>query len=288
MRSPISKCEVLQPKSLKQAIDLLSEGPPATPLAGGTDLFVLLNAGTLKQRRFLDLWALDELRGIRKTREALVLGALTTFTEIRRSPIVKRVLPVLQEAARVIGGIQIQNRGTLAGNVANGSPAGDSLPVLAVAEADVVLAGPRGERKAPFTGFYTAYRKSVLAPDELIARFEFPLARVHGMRFWFRKVGTRQAQAISKVVIAAGARVGRGKRIEEARIAVGSVAPTVIRLPKTEALLRGKRLGGSLALLARECAMAEVAPIDDIRSTAEYRRTVVGNLVTAWLAGLRP
>lgn len=284
MRSAISKCEVVQPRDLKEAIEILSQGEPITPIAGGTDLFVLLNAGAIRQRRFLDLWALDELRGIRETKEALVLGALTTFTEIRRSAVVKRTLPVLQEAARVIGGIQIQNRGTLAGNVANGSPAGDSLPVLAVSEANVVLAGPRGERKVPFTGFYTGYRKSVMAPDELIARFEFPLARLDGMRFWFRKVGTRQAQAISKVVIAAGIRLGRPKRIEEARIAVGSVAPTVIRLAKTEALVRGKRLDEALAAAARESAMAEVSPIDDIRSTAEYRRRVVGNLVAAWLA----
>ncbi len=284
MRSPLSKCEVLQPKSLEEAIGLMARGGPITPMAGGTDLFVLLNAGTFKGRRFMDLGGLEELRGVRKTREALVVGGLTTFTEIRRSPVVKRVLPVLQEAARMIGGIQIQNRGTLAGNVANGSPAGDSLPVLAVAEADVVLAGPSGARRVPFTGFYTGYRKSVMGHGELIAAFEFPLARLQGMRFWFRKVGTRQAQAISKVVMAAGLRTGKGKRVEEARIAVGSVAPTVIRLPKTEAMLQGKRLDASLVSQAREYAMGEVSPIDDIRSTAEYRRMVVGNLVAGWLA----
>lgn len=284
MRSPLSKCEVLQPGSLREAIGLMGRGEPITPLAGGTDLFVLLNAGAFKGRRFIDLGGLDELRGVRRTREALVVGGLTTFTEIRRSPVVKRVLPVLQEAARMIGGIQIQNRGTLAGNVANGSPAGDSLPVLAAAEADVVLAGPHGERRVPFTGFYTGYRKSVMAPGELITAFEFPHARVRGMEFWFRKVGTRQAQAISKVVIAAGLRVGKGRRIEEARIAVGSVAPTVIRLPRTEALLRGRRLDDALVAEARECAISEVSPIDDVRSTAEYRRTVVGNLVAGWLA----
>ncbi len=283
MRSPISKCEVLQPRSLEEALVLLGKGEPITPLAGGTDLFVLLNAGTLKQRRFMDLSGLEDLRGIRKTREALIIGAMATFTEIRRSPLVKRTLPVLQEAARMIGGIQIQNRGTLAGNVANGSPAGDSLPVLAVAEPDLVLVGPRADRKVPFTGFYTGYRKSVMAADELIAGFKFPLERLKGMTFWFRKVGTRQAQAISKVVIAAGLRVGKGKRIEEARIGVGSVAPTVIRLPKTEALLKGKRLDAALVAQARESAMGEISPIDDIRSTAEYRRKVVGNLVAAWL-----
>ncbi|MEK7865405.1 MAG: xanthine dehydrogenase family protein subunit M [Planctomycetota bacterium] len=284
MRSPLSKCEVLQPKSLEEALRMLSDGAPLTPLAGGTDLFVLLNAGALKQRRFIDLGGLADLRGVRKTREHLIIGGMATFTEIRRSPIVKRALPVLQEAARMIGGIQIQNRGTLAGNVANGSPAGDSLPVLAVSEAEVVLVGPSGDRRVPFNGFYTGYRKSVMAPNELIAGFRFPLARMAGMRFWFRKVGTRQAQAISKVVMAAGLRTGKAKRIEEARIAVGSVAPTVIRLPKTEAMLRGKRLDAALIARARECAMGEVSPIDDIRSTAEYRRAVVGNLVAVWLA----
>lgn len=254
---------------------------PLTPIAGGTDLFVVLNAGTFKGRRFLDLWGLDELRGIRTTKDTLVIGGLTTFTEVRRSPIVGRLLPVLAQAAGVVGGIQIQNRGTLAGNVANGSPAGDSLPVLAVAEAVVVLAGPRGERRVPFTSFYTGYRKSVMAADELIARFEIASSK---MNFWFRKVGTRQAQAISKVVIAAGLRLGKGKRVEEARIAIGSVAPTVVRLPKTEALLRGRMLDAALVASARLSASAEVSPIDDIRSTAEYRRKVVGNLVAQWLS----
>jgi CO/xanthine dehydrogenase FAD-binding subunit len=161
--------------------------------------------------------------------------------------------------------VQIQNRGTLGGNVANGSPAGDTLPVLAAADVVVVLRSAADMRRVPFNEYYTGYRRSVLHPDELIVAFEF--RKLHG-RQWFRKVGTRAAQAISKVVMAAVAD-------DPPRIAVGSVAPTVVRLPSTEAALgRGASIDE-----ARQILLEEIAPIDDVRSTAEYRRRVAGNLL---------
>ena len=172
---------------------------------------------------------------------------------------------MLAAAAREVGGVQIQNRGTLGGNVANGSPAGDTLPVLAAAEASVVLRSANETRRVPFTGFYTGYRQSVRRPDELIVGFEIP--PIHG-RQWFRKVGTRAAQAISKVVIA-------GVICETPRIALGSVAPTVIRATRTEAALAA----GATLEFAQRTLLDEIAPIDDIRSTAEYRRRVVSNLL---------
>jgi CO/xanthine dehydrogenase FAD-binding subunit len=244
---------------------MLRDEGPLTPLAGCTDIYVNLNFGVLPQKRFLNLWRLDELRRIEMRDGLLSIGALTTYTRMIRSPLVRRRLPILAAASREVGGAQIQNRGTLGGNIANASPAGDTLPVLAVAEAVLVLASAGGTRRLPFNSFYTGYRENVLRPDELIVSVEVP--KVPG-RQWFRKVGTRAAQAISKVVMAA-------VRADAPRVALGSVAPTVLRLWETEGVLAA---GGSIEE-AREALAKEIRPIDDLRSTAEYRRRVSGNLL---------
>jgi CO/xanthine dehydrogenase FAD-binding subunit len=246
------------------------EGGALVPLAGATDLYVALNAGTLGGRRFLDLASLGQLRRIGVRDGTLVVGALATYTRIIHSRHVRARLPILAEAARQIGGVQIQNRGTIGGNVANGSPAGDTLPVLAAADAVVVLRSLGGERRVPLTEFYTGYRASVRRPDELIVAVEVP--PLQGAQ-WFRKVGTRAAQAISKVVMA-------GIRGDRPRIALGSVAPTVVRLPRTEAALAsGAGIDAAVRVLHDE-----IRPIDDVRSTAEYRRTVSGNLLRRFWA----
>lgn len=265
MRTAVSTLTLLRPRSLRDALRMLRDEGPLTPLAGCTDVYVGLNFGTLAAKRFLDLWPLGELRRVRVEGGALSIGALATYTEIIRSPLVRRRLPILAAAAREIGGVQIQNRGTLGGNVVNASPAGDTLPVLAVAEATLVLLSAAGERRVPFSTFYTGYRKSVLRPDELLAAVEIP--RLTG-RQWFRKVGTRAAQAISKVVMAA-------VRSDRPRVALGSVAPTVVRLPKTEAVLAS----GAPIEDARRTLAEEIQPIDDLRSTAEYRRIVAGRML---------
>ena len=265
MRTAISTLELLEPRSLKHALDVLRSQQPVVPLAGCTDVYVLLNAGTSPASRYLNLWNLDALRGIRLRGGVVSIGALTTFADILRSPMVRARLPMLAAAAREVGAVQIQNRGTLGGNVANGSPAGDSLPVLAAADAIVVLRSALGSRRVPFNGFYTGYRRTVMRSDELIAAIEIP--QVTG-RQWFRKVGTRAAQAISKVVIAA-------VRTPRPRIAFGSVAPTVVRVPRTEEVLAG---GGSIDD-AVAALSSEIAPIDDVRSTADYRRRVACNLL---------
>jgi CO/xanthine dehydrogenase FAD-binding subunit len=265
MRAAISKLSLLEPRSVKEALAMLRDEGPLVPLAGCTDVYVNLNFGTSRDTRFLNLWPLDELRRIEIRDGLLSIGALATYTQMIRSPLVRKRLPILASAAREIGGLQIQNRGTLGGNVANASPAGDTLPVLAVAEAVLVLRSAAKTRRVPFNAFYTGYRRSVKRPDELIATIEIP--PVSG-RQWFRKVGTRAAQAISKVVIAA-------IRAPRPRLALGSVAPTVIRLPETEAVLAA---GGSIAE-ARETLAREIQPIDDLRSTANYRRRVSGNLL---------
>ncbi len=275
MRVATSSLDLKRAASLSDALKILRDDP-RTPLAGGTDLMVTLNFGTEKARRFLDLTAVDELRSIRADGDTLVIGAMASFTAINHSPLVAARLPILIDAGRQVGGVQIQNRGTLGGNIANGSPAGDSLPVLAAVDAVLVLRSASAERRVAFTEFYTGYRTSVMRPDELIVAVEVP--RVDGKQ-WFRKVGTRAALAISKIVMAA-VRAPDGS----ARIALGSVAPTVVRARKSEAALaraaRAENSGSPAALNdAVQALTSEIAPIDDIRSTAAYRRRVTGNLL---------
>ena len=244
---------------------MLRDDGPLVPLAGATDLYVALNFGTLAATRFIDLWPLEPLRRIEMRGEALALGALVTYTSLTRSRLVRQRLPMLVDAARLVGGVQIQNRGTIGGNIANGSPAGDTLPVFAAVDAVVVMRSASGERRIPFVEFYSGYRTTVLRPDELIVAVEVPA--VPGTQ-WFRKVGTRAAQAISKVVIAA-------VRSESPRVALGSVGPTVVRARRAEqALAGGQGIDAAVAAL-----QTEISPIDDVRSTAEYRRVVAGNLL---------
>jgi CO/xanthine dehydrogenase FAD-binding subunit len=264
VRTAISELDLRRASSVRDALVLLRD-EQRTPIAGATDLYVALNFGTLVPRRFVDIWPLDELREISLRGDTLVLGALATYTDAIRSSLVARHLPMLVEAARQVGGPQIQNRGTLGGNVANASPAGDSLPVFAAVDAAIVLRSADAERRVVITEFYTGYRTTVMQPDELIIAIEVP--KVEG-RQWFRKVGTRAAQAISKVVVA-------GVRGGQPRLALGSVGPTVIRARKAErALASGASIDDAAAALA-----SEIAPIDDIRSTADYRRRVATNLL---------
>jgi CO/xanthine dehydrogenase FAD-binding subunit len=245
---------------------MMRDEGPLTPVAGCTDLYVGLQFGTLADKRFVDLWPLPELRGIADDGGTLRIGAMTTYTDLIQSALVRRRVPMLVAASREVGGRQIQNRGTLGGNVANASPAGDSLPVLSVADATVVLSSASGERRVPFNSFYTGYRTSVRRPDEIIVAIEVP--RIEGRQYW-RKVGTRRAQAISKVMCAA-------LRGPEVRVALGSVAPTVLRLRRTERVLTA----GSPLKQAQAVMRGEIQPIDDLRSTSDYRREVSLNLLS--------
>ena len=267
----VASRRLLTPRSLRDALTMLDGEGPLTPMAGCTDLYVSLNLGTLRETRFLSLWELDDLRRITTRGSLLSIGALATYTDIIRSRTIATRVPMLVAAAREIGGPQIQNRGTIGGNIANASPAGDTLPVLAAADAVVVVRSMQGERRVPFTEFYLGYRRSVLRHDELITAVEIPAV---GGRQWFRKVGTRAAQAISKVVMA-GVDAGPGR---PPRVALGSVAPTVVRLPSTEAALAS---GASIAD-AQQVLLDEIAPIDDVRSTADYRRRVAANLLASF------
>jgi len=262
-----SRLTLARPRRLRDALRLLA-GQPLTPIAGCTDVYVGLQFGAVDATAFLDLWGLDELRGICAAAGGVRLGALTTYTEIRASRLVQARVPMLAAAASEIGGTQIQNRGTLGGNLANASPAGDTLPVLLAADASLILQSATGERRVPLSGFYTGYRQSVRRPDELIAAIEIPAL---AGRQWWRKVGTRRAQAISKVMMA-------GVRGDAVRVAIGAVAPTVVLAAQASAALSaGRTIAEAQAALA-----ADIAPIDDLRSTAEYRRAVAAHLLACF------
>jgi xanthine dehydrogenase small subunit len=270
------------PRSLEEAFAALSGSSaddPLTPIAGGTDVMVRIT-GEIGEppARMLDLWRLDELRGISSDGGAISIGALTTYTEIRGSAPCREHLPALVEAAATIGAAQIQNRGTLGGNIANASPAGDTLPVLLALDAVFVVSGARGERTIPASEFWVAYRRTALAPDELILRIVIPVAG--GREARFRKVGTRRAQAISKVVLALAWRDdGSSSGWRDVRVALGSVADRPIRARAAEAALEGRTPTPDAADAAAEALAAEITPIDDVRSTADYRRTVAARVL---------
>ena len=270
---------VVSPSTLADAYAAMAQVPVARPMAGGTDLLVALT-GELGDPpdRTVDLWRLDELRGIATDGVALTIGALTTYTELRRSALCREHLPALVAAAATIGAVQIQNRGTLGGNIANASPAGDTLPVLLAMDATFVLGSLRGERTVAARDFWRAYRQTALAPDELLLRIRVPLAGGREVRY--RKVGTRRAQAISKVVISLAWLEAQGvPGWSDVRVALGSVAATPMRATATEAAMEGRWPIPETADLAAETLAAEIHPIDDVRSTAEYRRIVAARVL---------
>jgi CO/xanthine dehydrogenase FAD-binding subunit len=282
VRSHLPSYHMEAPRDLESALERMKREPGVwKSFAGGTDLMVLLEAGKLPHRRFLSIWKLPELRGIEVGPDQVMIGALTTYTEVQRHETLAREFPLLCRTAAETGGIATQNRGTLGGNIANASPAADSPPALIVYDAELELISAGGTRWLAYRDFHTGYKQMRLRPDELIRRIRLP----RGMAAWkqhYRKVGTRRAQAISKVCFAGAARVENG-RIADVRLALGSVAPTVVRAAETEKLLRGE-LPSRAVLQAAQAALArEIAPIDDMRSTARYRLRVAQNLLAEFL-----
>jgi len=285
VRAALGELAIARPKTLAEAlaeVDPKAHSTPAVPIAGGTDLYVYLNAGTLEAPRFVDLWGLRELRGIRESGEALRLGATTTMSQIREHPLLARRYPALVQAAAEVGGRQIQNRATIAGNIANASPAGDSLPALLAYDAIVQAKSARGGRTLPFESFYQGYRKLALAPGELIVAVDLPPPAARATHF-FRKVGTRRAQSISKVVFAGLLRLDRAGLVEQVRLAYGSMAPVPLRARAAEEALLDEKLNAPTVARARAALERDLSPIDDIRSDREYRRQVAGNLLEQFL-----
>jgi CO/xanthine dehydrogenase FAD-binding subunit len=285
MRADPADYRVVSPGNLQAVLSLLSSEPAQwLPIAGGTDVMVLYSAGKLPNRNLVNIWNIPELRQIEVFPDTIRIGAACTYTALREHEIVSKEFPLLALAASWTGGIANQNRGTLGGNIANASPAADSLPALLVYDAEVTLVSLRGRRRLPYRHFHTGYKKMALAPDELIRDISLP-RRFAGYFSHSRKVGARNAQAISKVCLAALGQCANGM-IRDVRLAMGSVAPVPLRLNETEKLLAGNTIEPSLIEAARKSVVKEIRPIDDIRSTARYRAAVAGNLVAEFLERL--
>ena len=289
MRAFLPAYHLRAPDTLSEAVSMLAAEPGAwRPFAGGTDLMVQLESGALPEGRYLGLWKIGELRGIREMGDTVEIGALTTYSEILASELLGREYALLGHAARETGGVATQNRGTIGGNIANASPAADTPPALLVYDAELELISVRGTRRVPYDAFHLGYKKMDLASDELIARVRLP-KRAPGWREHYRKVGTRRAQAISKVCLASALKsVAPGDTIADVRIALGSVAPTVVRARSAEGAIRGQRLDPVVVEAAVHALAQDIAPIDDIRSTARYRLSVAQRLLGQWLQQVLP
>lgn len=284
MRGDARSMTLLRPRSVEEALDLYAANPGAVPLAGGTDFMVAWNAGEANGRTILDLSRLAAWKRIGLTRTGVRIGSLVTHRELQIHPSIRKRLPLLVEACATIGGGQIQARGTLGGNIANASPAGDTFPPLAVYEARVRLRSARESRTLPFLEVFTGVKKTALAEGELIDSIEIDFPRSPS-RENFRKVGTRAASAISKTVAAGLLWLSSDGRIREVRFALGSMAPTVRRLASVENLLAGKKPTARLVEEAAALLENDVSPIDDLRSTRAYRLEVSKNLLRAFLHG---
>jgi CO/xanthine dehydrogenase FAD-binding subunit len=270
----------VRPRDLDEALATRAAHPDWMVLAGGTDLMVNANHRAAPAG-ILDLWRLPAIGFVRITDEAIAIGAGTTWHEVERHPAIRaRMLP-LAAAAREIGALQIQARATLGGNVGTSSPVGDSLPVLLALDAELEVASVRGRRRVPYYAWCTGYRTTQLLPDELIVAAHLPVPGATTRTTW-RKVGTRRAQSISKVMGAAAITLD-GDVVTSARVALGAIAERPIRIAAVEAAVRGQRLGRA-AEAARAAVRATIRPIDDVRSTADYRREVAENLVARFFS----
>ena len=285
MRALIPSYQLATPASLAEALALLEKEPGVwKPFAGGTDLMVLLEGGNLPHRNYVNIWSLNELRGTETTDTHVTLGALTTYTDVQANPNLRSEFPMLCQAASETGGLAIQNRGTLGGNIINASPAADSPPALLAYDAEIELVSSRGARWRSYHGFHTGYKQMRMAADELLTRIRLP-RNTQALKHYYRKVGTRKAQAISKVCFAAVAGM-EDRKLTHTRIALGSVAPIVVRCVQTEAALQGRTPDTETIRLACATLIKEISPIDDIRSTANYRLKVTKNLLSDFLLSL--
>jgi len=284
MRSYVPDYELRVANRLDEALSFLAAGEDWSPIAGGTDLMVLLNAGKLFHRRFVSIKSIPELRTIEVSNDLISIGAAVTYRQIREHPVLHGEFPLLCQAASWTGGVANQNQGTLGGNIVNASPAADSAPPLLVHDARVRLISTAGERTVRYADFHRGYKNLQMNASELLCKIELPRRRA-GWKYFGRKVGTRRAQAISKCSIALALELDSDV-LAEVRLALGSVAPIPMRCVKTEEALRGKNLRAATIERACEILRTEIAPIDDIRSTAAYRALVAENLLSNFLTNL--
>ncbi len=273
-----SQIEVYSPKSLAEALEILSQKRDSIrPIAGGTDVMVMIKDGVLKEKALLNLSYVSELSYIKEEDTVILIGAATKYREIRRSPLINAYAPILAEAVRQIGSPQIQNLGTIGGNLGTASPAGDSIPPLYVLNAKVKLQKKGGSREVPVDKFFLGPRKTVREPDELITEVSVQKMEA-GSYYFFEKLGLRSANAISVVSVAGILKLDQG-RISYLRLALGAVAPTVIRAVEAEEAAKGSELNEENIKKIAKLAMEATKPITDIRGTAEYRRKATYGLV---------
>jgi len=286
MRGNPEAHELIAPGSLAAVLELLAAAPGEwTPIAGGTEIMVAHAAGRLSCGKLVSLCGIPDLRFIEARPNSFAIGAGATFCDLRAHATLAAELPLLAKAASWIGSIANQSRATVGGNLVNGSPAADSSPALLAYDAEVELISVRGNRRVPYSDFHTGYKRNVLAADELIYAIHLPRRFAHH-RQYIRKVGTRRAMAISKVALAATALLMDGI-VSEVRIAAASLAAFPARLYRTEAAILGQPVTTDTIFAARNALLAEAKPIDDIRSTAEYRRRVGANLLEEFMIELR-
>ena len=283
MRAYVPHYQLVSPANIDEALRTLAAEPGVwKPFAGGTDLMVLLEAGKLPHKNYLNIWNLPELRGIEVSDSHVTLGALTTFTEMLSHPVLKSEFPMLCQAASETGGLAIQNRGTVGGNVVNASPAADSPPALLAYDAELELVSTKGRRRTPYHGFHIGYKQMLIEPDELLARIILPRAAKNLIQH-YRKVGTRKAQAISKTCFA-GTALMHETTVADIRLVFGSVAPIPMRCVQTENSLRTRKLDAATIARAKQTLAQEITPIDDVRSTRTYRLNVSLNLLEDFLS----
>ena len=283
MRANVTDYTLIAPPTLDAVLSTLADGTH-TLMAGGTELMVALAAGRLPTRPLLSLHHLRELRFVDVAPDTITIGSGTTFTDLRQHPAIASDLPLLAQAASWTGSIANQNRGTLGGNIVNASPAADSPPALLCYDASLKLISAHGERTLAYSDFHLGYKQTALRPGELLHSITIP--RVYGgYTGYIRKVGTRNAQAISKVALAGLALVAEGaeRKIIDIRLAAASLRDTPLRLTATEAALTGQPITPATIAQARAVILTETRPIDDIRSTAAYRAAVATNLLEEFL-----
>jgi xanthine dehydrogenase small subunit len=283
MRAYLPDFAVINTADLHEALDALASGENIVPLAGGTDLMVYLDAGDLPPCAFLNLQEISDFHRPPLINTSLTLYPLTTYRDTRVTAAIRHKFPMLARAAREVGALAIQSRGTWAGNVANASPAADGVPALMAYDAEVELSSKSGRRSMPLSRFYTGYKKMNRRPDELITAIRLPLPQPGAFEY-YRKVGTRRFQAISKTLLAGRILLGGDRRVKDARIVLASVAPYTLRALQTEGVVLGRELTRDVIEEAARAIQDEIRPIDDIRSTEAYRRHVTGNLVREFLS----
>jgi CO/xanthine dehydrogenase FAD-binding subunit len=282
MRGNPQSHEIIAPGNLSAVLELMASAPGKwTPIAGGTELMVAHAAGKLSASKLVSLWGIPDLRFVTTKSDSIVIGAAATFRDLRAHAAIADQLPLVAKSASWIGSIANQSRATVGGNLVNGSPAADSSPAFLVYDAEIELVSVRGSRHIPYSSFHTGYKRNAMAPDELLYAVHLPLRFAHH-RQYLRKVGTRRAMAISKVALAATALLEDGK-LREIRLAAASLAPFPARLIQTEAALLGQSIDSHTIQSARAALLFEAKPIDDIRSTAEYRIQVAANLLEEFL-----